>query len=50
VGAFDEARVSKILNVPKNLHPILIVPVGYPAEKPEAPSRVSPAEALEIIL
>lgn len=49
VGAFDEKEVSKILNLPKNLHPILIVPVGYPAEKPMAPPRVSKQEATEII-
>ena len=47
VGAFDEKEVSKILNLPKNLKPIVIVPVGYPAEKPEAPPRVSKEEAVE---
>lgn len=46
VGAFDEKEVSKILNLPKNLHPIVIVPVGYPAEKPKAPLRISKAEAI----
>jgi len=49
VGAFDEDRVSEILNIPKNLHPILIIPVGYPAEKPEAPPRVSKEEAVEFL-
>jgi len=49
VGAFNEIEVSKILKIPKNLHPILIVPVGYPAEKPSAPPRVSKAEATEFI-
>jgi len=49
VGAFDEEKVSKILNIPKSLHPILIIPVGYPAEKPEAPSRVSKKETVEFI-
>lgn len=41
VGAFDEARVAEILNLPKNLRPIVMLPVGYPAEKPKAPNRVS---------
>lgn len=47
VGAFNENEVSKILNIPKNLHPILIVPIGYPAEKPQPPPRVSKSEAIE---
>jgi nitroreductase len=45
VGAFEEKEVAKILNLPDNLRPIVIVPVGYPAEKPLAPARVSKAEA-----
>lgn len=47
IGAFDEKEVRKILNLPGNLRPIAIVPVGYPAEKPSAPSRVSKKEAIE---
>lgn len=49
IGAFDEKEVAKILNLPKNLRPIVILPVGYPAEKPEAPPRVSKKEATTII-
>lgn len=49
VGAFEEEKVSKALNLPKNLRPILIIPVGYPDECPETPPRVSPAEAVTII-
>jgi len=49
VGAFDEDRVSEILNIPENLRPIVIVPVGYPAEKPLAPPRVSKKEAIELV-
>ena len=49
VGAFEEKEVAKILNLPKNLRPIVILPVGYPAEKPSAPPRVSKAEAVEFI-
>ncbi len=47
VGAFDEKEVSKVLNLPGNLRPIIILPVGYPSEKPKAPSRVSKEEAIE---
>jgi len=49
VGAFNEKEVSKILNLPGNLRPIAIIPVGYPAEKPETPLRVSKEEAVEFI-
>ncbi len=49
VSSFDEKKVSKILNTPRNLRPIVIVPVGYPAEQPEVPPRISPEEAIEII-
>lgn len=49
VGAFDEKEVTKILNLPENLRPIVILPVGWPAEKPEAPARVSKEEATEFI-
>jgi nitroreductase len=45
VGAFDEERVSKILNLPKNEKPIVIVPVGFPDEAPLAPER-EPKESL----
>jgi len=49
VGAFNGKKVSKILNLPKNLRPIVIVPMGYPTERPSAPPRVSKAEATKFI-
>lgn len=49
VGAFREEEVSKILNLPKYLRPVAIVPIGYPARIPFAPPRVSPREAVEFI-
>lgn len=48
VGAFDEWQVFEILNLPKNLRPIAIIPVGYPAKIPSAPRRVSKNEAVEM--
>lgn len=47
ISAFDEEKVKEILKIPDYLHPIAIFPVGYPAEKPEAPPRVSKDEAIE---
>ncbi len=34
VGAFDEAKVSELLNLPEYVRPIAIIPIGYPAERP----------------
>jgi len=39
VGAFDEEAISKILSLPGNLRPIIILPIGYPDEKPDATPR-----------
>ncbi|MEM2963288.1 MAG: nitroreductase family protein [Candidatus Anstonellales archaeon] len=39
VGAFDEEEVREVLSIPPHLRPITIVPVGYPAEKPEVPPK-----------
>ena len=41
IGAFNEEEVSNILNLSSNLRPIAILPLGYPAESPEAPPRRS---------
>ena len=49
IGSFDEGEVSKILSLPENLRPIVILPIGYPAEEPSAPPRVSKKEAVTII-
>jgi len=49
VGKFEEKEVAKILDLPKNLRPVAIIPIGYPTEKPEAPPRVSKKEAITII-
>lgn len=40
VGAFEEDTVSNIIELPDNLRPVAIIPIGYPAEKPESPGRI----------
>jgi len=50
VGTFDEKEVAKIVNLPENLRPIAIIPVGYPAEKLSPPPRVSKAEAVKFLI
>ncbi|HHT9137397.1 MAG TPA: nitroreductase family protein [Candidatus Wunengus sp. YC60] len=47
VGAFREEEVFDLLNLPQNLRPIAIVPVGYPAKIPSPPPRISREEAVE---
>jgi len=49
VGKFEEKEVAKILDLPKNLRPVAIIPIGYPAEKPEPPLRLSKDKAITII-
>ncbi|MBI5308306.1 MAG: nitroreductase family protein, partial [Planctomycetes bacterium] len=46
VGSFIDEEVSEILNSPQNLHPVAIVPVGYPLSIPTTPPRVSAREAV----
>ncbi len=49
VGAFHEDEVFKILNMPNNLRPVILVPVGYPSKIPYPPPRVTKKEAAEVI-
>jgi len=39
VGAFREQEAREILKIPHVIRPVAIIPVGYPAEVPTAPSR-----------
>ena len=39
IGAFDERRVSTILNVPKHLETVILMTVGYPRVHPRPTSR-----------
>lgn len=39
IGAFDEGKVRQALVLPEHVKPLAIVPLGYPAEKPEKPER-----------
>jgi nitroreductase len=49
VGAFNEPDVAEILDLPDNLRPIAIIPIGYPAKIPKAPSRVSKNESVVFV-
>jgi nitroreductase len=41
VGAFREKEVAKAVKAPRNLRPVAMVAVGYPAERPVAPQKRS---------
>lgn len=47
VGAFREGEVADVLELPDNLRPVAIVPVGYPSRIPSPPPRVSKKDAIE---
>lgn len=40
VGAFNEFKVSKILNLPGHIRPVAILPIGEPGSQPEARKRI----------
>lgn len=41
VGAFDEEKVKKILDLSGHYRPLAIIPLGYPAEEPETHPKKS---------
>lgn len=46
VGAFHEDEISKDLDMPPNLRPVAIVPVGYSAHTPSPPRRLEKDELI----
>ncbi len=49
VGAFNEFEVYEHLNLPDNLRPIAIIPIGYPAKTPKPTPRVSTDDIVEFV-
>ena len=49
IGAFDEVTVKKYLDLPQNLRPVAIMPIGYPAEDPHITERKGISEISKII-
>lgn len=39
VGAFNDEEVAKVIEAPEKMRPLAIIPLGKPAERPEAPPR-----------
>lgn len=46
VGAFDEQEVRRVLNIPRSVRPVALIPIGLPAERPEVRRRKSLSEVL----
>ncbi|MDR1692979.1 MAG: nitroreductase family protein [Oscillospiraceae bacterium] len=45
-GAFDEDAVSKVLDLPKSLRPVAVIPVGVPANEPPVSADRRPLEEI----
>lgn len=39
VGAFDDDEVAEVIEAPEEIRPLIIIPIGKPAEDPKAPQR-----------
>ena len=39
VGSFDHEKAKKVLAIPKSNELVILIPIGYPAKTPPAPSR-----------
>lgn len=44
VGAFDEAKVSEILTLPKHARPVALIPIGYPSGESVRRTRLQPEQ------
>jgi nitroreductase len=40
VGAFDEMQASRVLGLPENVRPVVILPIGVPEESPRRTPRL----------
>ncbi len=41
IGAFDESKVRKVLDIPENVRVVDLMPLGYPADEPRKKSRMA---------
>jgi nitroreductase len=49
VGGFEENRVAEILQLPPDLRPVALIPIGYPAVIPVPPPRKPWDELVEFV-
>jgi len=48
IGSFDEKKVRRVLGLPAHARPVAILPIGYPAENPEARTHLRPEEFVHL--
>ena len=46
IGAFDESRAAKILNLNEDVRPLAMLPIGYSTENPLPPKRRKQSEVV----
>jgi nitroreductase len=46
VGAFEEEEARAVLRLPQGIRPVVMIPVGYPAESPSPRSRRPKSETV----
>lgn len=44
MGAFDEAQVKEVLELPAHVRPVAILSVGFGSLPPSSPERMNPEE------
>ena len=49
LGIFDDAKVAEIIDLPSAQSVACLIPMGYPAERPNAPMRRAAAELVKYI-
>lgn len=49
LGIFDDAKVAEVINLPSTQSVSALIPMGYPAENPAAPTRKSVGELMRYI-
>lgn len=49
IGAFSEEKVAQILNLPSNHRPVVMIPIGVPAEEPAMRPRKNLDEVVQVI-
>lgn len=49
IGAFNSQALKQEFNLPKNLEPIIMTPLGYPADQPREKKRKALSELIEYL-
>jgi nitroreductase len=40
IGSFEDEEVARVVEAPRGVRPVAVIPIGRPAEKPRAPPRI----------